>query len=104
MSTGAPGSWPFEYPPNMAVFTAASILDGTAWIALVMHDDDDGNWQFLPNFEQAPPDDAARIVALAEILRRDPSLAELMNLPEGWIAWRESPAAAWTRETRDNPS
>jgi hypothetical protein len=46
--------------------------------------------------------DDAMLVALEEIVRRDPSIAELADLAIGWQAWRERPGAAWVREARES--
>ena len=46
--------------------------------------------------------DVARVVALGEVIGRDPTLAELYDLPCGWCATRSSVDTPWTRE-RNNP-
>jgi hypothetical protein len=87
--------WPWDQGPNVAAITHRSVLDG-APILFVSHDADDDGWQFL---DGVTPNDAseARIVAMAQFLRLDPSLREIADLPPGWIARRERFGAPWTR-------
>jgi hypothetical protein len=87
--------WPFEDRPNTAALTTSDVLGANAPILQVTHDADDGSWQFLPGGIVNPSD--ARVVGLGEICRRDPSLLELADLPEGWRAWRERVGAKWQR-------
>ena len=88
--------WPFEDAPNTAVITTAGILAGTDPILRVTHDADDGGWQFLPGREVTSAD--ARIVALSRIRKSDPSVDELADLAEGWLALREHTGAPWRRQ------
>lgn len=94
----APADWPFDDPPNLATITTRSIMDGTEWIAMVSHDEDDGSWQFLPagGFDE----NDAMVVGLHHFVEKDPSVAELADLPLGWRAWRQTPDAPWQRRPR----
>ena len=87
--------WPFEDPPNVAVFTTTAVVKGGIPILRVTHDDDDGAWQFHTGHNVDAGD--AMIVALREVVRLDPSVKSLADLPYGWIAVRESVAAEWRR-------
>lgn len=87
--------WPFEDPPNVAVFTTKSVVNGERPILRVTHDDDDGAWQFHTG--QAVDGGEAMIVALREIVKLDPSVASLADLPYGWIAMRDSVTSEWKR-------
>ena len=62
---------------------------------LVCHDADDGMWQFLTGGDFKVAD--GMIVCLHHMLERDPSLAELADLPPGWRAWRDYPEDPWQR-------
>ena len=88
--------WPFEDPPNVAVFTQRTILEGGRPILLVVHDQEDGGWQFLDG--DGVRMDAALIVSLKKMLHHDASIAELADLPLGWQARRTEPGAPWLRE------
>jgi hypothetical protein len=90
-----PADWPFEDPPNIAAITTRPIVEGTSWVALVSHDEDDGGWQFIG--PEGAIEELAMIVALRSILQRDASIAELADLPLGRQAWRDSADAAWQR-------
>lgn len=74
-----------------------SVIFGYAPILLVAHDAEDGGWQFLDGSDEVQAEDAC-VVGLGEVLKRDPSIAELADLPYGWIAWRSSNGAPWQRE------
>ena len=90
-------NWPFEASLNTAALTTRDIVDGSALILYVTHDEDDGGWQFLPG--STVTSDDARVVGLGWICGLDPTLRELADLPEGWRAWREHPGAAWQRRS-----
>ena len=95
----SPTDWPFpDDPPNVAVIATREIVDGSQWIALVSLDEEDGDWQFIgPGGAQM---DEAMVVALSTVFERDPSIAELADLPLGWKAWRDGPDTPWQRGPR----
>lgn len=87
-------SWPFDDSPNTASITTRQVLEG-APILLVTHDADDGSWQFLCGTTDDPAD--ARVAGLGQIYRRDATLGELADLPEGWRASRAAAGLPWHR-------
>ncbi len=89
-------TWPFTETENTACFTQSHIIEQGAPILLVTHDADDGSWQFLDGSDNVRLVDAL-VVSLREIWDRDPSLAEVADLPLGCMAWREEPGAPWER-------
>jgi len=89
------GGWPFDQAPSCAVITLRSILFDGKPILWVSHDADDYGWQFLDGCAVDKAD--AAVVSLGEIVRADPSLFEIADLPPGWNAWRESPSLPWQR-------
>jgi hypothetical protein len=89
-----PSDWPFEDPPNVAVFTTSAVLAGKP-ILLVTHDEEDGAWQFLCGTTTKTKH--ARLVGLDCMLRHDPSLRELADLPLGWRAERKKASSKWVR-------
>jgi hypothetical protein len=93
-----PKDWPFEDPPNVITITTRQVLEEGHPILLVCHDEEDGCWQVLCGTTDDPAD--GRVVGLDCMVARDPSVAELADLPLGWRAWRESPDAPWQREPR----
>lgn len=91
-----PDPWPFDDPPNVACFTSRRIFEQGDWIHYVTHDEDDGGWQFHPPSAPTPMSDAW-LVGLGNIVKRDPTIVELADLPLGWHAWRDAPDAPWQR-------
>lgn len=90
--------WPFVDPPNMAVCTTADVLERGLPIVRVTHDEDDGCWQFH-SANGAPEDlQEARVVGLKTIVRLDPTITTLADLPLGWCALRDAPGTPWRRE------
>jgi hypothetical protein len=96
-------TWPFDDPPDVAVFTTKSIVFGRQPVLLVSHDEKDGAWQFLPREGACHVKDAA-LVGLREMIERDGTLAELADLPVGWRAWRKSPDSPWLRKRSTDAS
>jgi hypothetical protein len=92
-------TWPFEAPPNTAAITLRSIAFHGAPILLVTHDQEDGQWQFLDGSDAPDPQDAC-IIALSNVLALDPSIQQIADLPEGWIAHREHAGSTWQRAKR----
>jgi len=90
--------WPFDQPPNCAVITVRPILFDDAAILHVTHDADDHGWQFL-GLEDAEMEQAT-VCSLANIVRLDPSVLEIADLPPGWHAWRPSKSGVWQRAPR----
>jgi len=87
--------WPFADAPNLISVTVRQIVQDGEPILLVVHDAEDGDWQFLTGGEFHVAD--GMLVTLANMVRRDSSLTELADLPLGWQAWRASSAAPWQR-------
>ena len=87
-------SWAFHAGKNRAVFTTRAVLRDGHPVLLVSHDRE-GEWQFLCGTTVRPQD--GQIVSLGSILERDPSLAEVADLPEGWTAYRQAVRAEWQR-------
>jgi hypothetical protein len=85
--------WPFADPQDAEVVTLGQIVRGEAPIRLVVHDADDGGWQFLDGGQVFEED--GEVVLLGEIAQLDPSVLELAELPVGWHAWRPSVDQPW---------
>lgn len=92
-------AWPFDQPQNCAVMTLRSIIFGGEPILYVTHDADDHGWQFL---DGKPIDMAnAALVGLGEIVRHDPSVLGVADMPPGWSATRASISSPWRRRPAD---
>ncbi|MBQ7354223.1 MAG: hypothetical protein IJW62_01740 [Clostridia bacterium] len=86
-------NFPFNDHPNTVVLTCCHIIDGSANIFYVSHDADDGMWQFLCG--KSHSENEARVVSLYEIYALDPTIAQIADLPYGYIAKRESIESNW---------
>ena len=87
-----PLPWPFQEPKTLAIFTTRSIVHGGKPVLFVSHDEK-GDWQFhdgtLPQVEDA------MVVSLYSIVRQDPSIAALADLPQSWQAERDAASSTW---------
>ena len=99
MKSNQQDNWPFDQPRNCATFTMRQVLDKSEPILLVSHDADDHGWQFIGTSDAAMAD--ARLVCLEEIVRLDPTVLEVADLPPGWQAIREAVGRPWSR--REHP-
>ena len=86
--------WPFDQAPNVGALTVRAILEGDP-VLFVSHDADDHGWQFLDGRE--PDTREGRLIGMHEVLRIDPTLRSIADLPPGWIAWRDRVGAPWSR-------
>ena len=87
----------FQEPKDTAVFTCKHVLEDNKVIQLVMHDSDDGSWQFLCNEKHSESD--GRILSLEEITEIDNSVNTLHDLPLGYCATRDLKHNKWIRTT-----
>lgn len=90
--------WPFDQPPDCAVISLRSIVFGGEPILYVSHDVDDHGWQFLGAGDVKESD--AAVVGLEEIVKLDPSVLHVADMPPGWHAWRQSKSSQWQRASR----
>ncbi|POA31875.1 MULTISPECIES: hypothetical protein [unclassified Pseudomonas] len=92
-------AWPFDQSPNVAAITQRQVLYEKAAILLVSHDAEDHGWQFLTG--SIPPSSGnAAVAGMEQLVRIDPSLKEIADLPVGWRAHRERVGAKWVREKK----
>lgn len=93
-------NWPFAEPPNEAVLTTRAVLEG-GWICQVSRDDEDGMWQFhTPEGNQGLREEDGRLVSLQLVWQMDASVADVADLPPGWMAWREAVGQPWIRSPK----
>ncbi|HRX85275.1 MAG TPA: hypothetical protein P5572_09685 [Phycisphaerae bacterium] len=88
--------WPFEDPPGAAAHTTRQVLERVVPIVRVTRDPDDGSWQFWDG--GITPDRDNRVLSLEDVVRLDPTVAALADLPLGWTARRDAIGDAWERE------
>lgn len=86
--------WLFADPENVLTFTVADIAFGRAPILRVCHDQDDGGWQFLTG-GPLPGKEEWKLVLLKNVVKLDPTIAELASRPLGWEATRSAAGEKW---------
>jgi len=83
----------FREAPNLGVFTTRQWMENQKPILRVVHETD-GDWQFLTG-DQLSED--GRMVALAILVKRDPTLNEVFDLDYGQCAERSFVGSKWQR-------
>ena len=91
--------WPFDLPPNCAVYTTKQIMKDGVKITRVFHDEEDHGWQFHHHGEWDMID--SMLVALKNVIALDDSILEVADLPPGWMAEREFYGRPWKRSRTD---
>lgn len=92
----------FDAPRNVGVFTVQQLIKGSAPILQVCHDAEDGASQFLTGLDIDPND--MKLVSLESIVRLDPPVETLADLPEGYVATRRVEARPRVPPTSPPPS
>lgn len=88
--------WKFPDDPHTRVFLSETVNKGTEPVTFVSHDVEDGAWQFLGD---SMLDGGGPVIScFHHPIDRDPSLAELADLPIGWYAERNKVGEPWTRK------
>ncbi len=87
--------WRFADKPHTKVFVSKAILQDKEWITYVTHDLSDGAWQIVG--ETGIESEGPELACLHHMIEKDPTLAELADLPRGWYAERSTPGEAWER-------
>jgi hypothetical protein len=95
MSPNETRDWPFDQPKNCVTVTTRQVVEGLEPILLVSHDSEDHGWQFIGSSGVAMAD--AMLVALNEVVKRDPTVIEVADLQPGWQAFRARVGGPWTR-------
>jgi hypothetical protein len=92
------GDWKFADPPNVITITTRQVVKQHKPILVVVHEADKVAWQFLHGGPVKQKD--AMIVSLGAMLKLDPTLEQLADLPEEWQAEREAVGEPWKRSER----
>ena len=89
-------NWNFPDPPHRAAYLSKTVYNGTEQVTYVCHDAEDGAWQFLGD---TMSDGGGPVIScLHHPIDKDPSLAELADLPVGWYAERSRFGEPWIRK------
>jgi hypothetical protein len=90
----------WDSPIDIAALTLPEVVAGQKPVLLVIHDlgvgEGLGGWLFLDGLDMAGRKPTG--IAKVDLLKMDPTLAEVTDLPIGWHASRESPGKPWKRE------
>ena len=89
-------NWKFPDDPHTRVFLSETVHSGTEPVTFVLHDAEDGAWQFFGNSMR---DGGGPVIScFHHPIDRDPSLVELVDLPLGWYAERSKIGEPWIRK------
>jgi hypothetical protein len=91
-------NWKFPDPPHTGVYLSETVHNGTEPVTYVSHDAEDGAWQFLG--DSMSDGGGAVLSCFHHPVDRDPTLAELADLPLGWYAERNKVGELWVRKKR----
>jgi len=84
-------------PSHTGVYLSKTVNNGTEPVTFVSHDAEDGAWQLLGDSMSDP---GGVISCFHHPIDRDPSIAELADLPLGWYAERDKVGEPWIRRKR----
>ena len=90
--------FPFYDEPNTATIICCHIMENTAPILYVSHDEDDGMWQFLCG--KVHEIEEAKLVSLKWVYDLDNSIAVLRDMPCGYYAERKTQNDDWVIRKR----
>jgi len=74
---------------DTAVFTTRFVIEDKKTITYVTHEIEDGAWQFFSDDRFDDFESVAKVVGLREIIKLDPSIMELIEMSEGFIATKK---------------
>jgi len=84
----------FEEPENTACIACKHVVEESAPILHVTHDEDDGMWQFMCGAESHETEDGM-VITLMNAVRLDPTINDLYEMPMGVGAERECKGSQW---------
>lgn len=76
------------------VFLCSHIFQNTRPVLLVSKED--GDLQFLCGLDH-DPSEIPHVVGLDHLLERDPSISQVLDLPENWEAERPDQRSQWVK-------
>lgn len=85
-------------PSNFGVIVCGCVLKNEKPVLYVYHDEKD--WQFLCG-DDHDSTDGASVVGVGHLTKRDPSLNQLADLPNGWEAERKTTKSDWVRSNAE---
>jgi hypothetical protein len=85
----------FKDSLNTAVFITTFVFKDKKPITHVLHEIEDGAWQFFSDDDYDDFEKVAMVVSLDEIIEFDKTVLEIADLPLGYYATRKSIAENW---------
>ncbi|MBL1411081.1 DUF2185 domain-containing protein [Sphingobacterium faecale] len=79
---------------NIAVLTTKGVFFENMPISYVFRHADDGMWEFRENKDKVQ-DSEIRVVSLEEVINRDKTIREILDLPLGYYAFRIDCESQW---------
>jgi hypothetical protein len=74
-----------------------TVADGDLPALVVIHDDED-DWVVNDGVNDPNIPDACDICHLGHVVALDPTVAEVMNIPAGYVAFRQDGVSPWVIE------
>lgn len=93
--------WKFDQPGNAATVSTRQVMREGFPVLRVTHEEEDHSWSFTCGTTNDPAD--AVVVGLGRVIKLDPALEELADLPPGWSASRKDKSSPWTRHKPKRP-
>jgi hypothetical protein len=85
----------WDDPLDPVGITTEAVAKQRKPVLRVLHEAGHGGWQFYDDVE---PLSGPVVLPKLELLKLDPSLAAVKDLPVGWEATRQSPTSRWVRK------
>lgn len=86
----------FEDDLNTAVMTTRFVFKDNKPITCVFHHEEDGMWEFIGS-DKSTDDLDYLIVSLEEMIKLDPTILKVSDLPPGMSAYRENADSPWIK-------
>jgi len=85
-------------PLDPVAITTVSVVSKAKPVLLVVHEEGHGGWQFMDGGDVTGS--KPHVVPKDELLRLDPTLKEVTDLPVDWEARRSTASSPWVRRKR----
>ena len=82
-------------PPNLKTYICSHLFAKTRPILLIVHED--GDWMFMCGKGDHGGSEDCHVVGVGHLVKRDPSINECADLPDGFEAERKAVGEPWLR-------
>jgi hypothetical protein len=87
---------------NVVGVVQKTVADGVLPALIVIHDDED-DWVITDGMNDPNDPDACDVCHLGHVIALDPSVAEVMSIPVGYVAYRQDVSSPWVIEPWQYP-